>query len=173
MITKGSVKLNTRSRIIFSLVIISFLLLLLLLFISCRNKSDSPLRESNSPGTENQNANNQKNQTSLNKSEYSGNISNKTQAKLPKVVDLGADKCIPCIMMKPVLEDLKAEYGDKLDIEIIDVWQNPKEAEKYNIKLIPTQIFYDPDGNEFYRHEGFMSKENILDTFRKKGIKID
>jgi len=97
----------------------------------------------------------------------------KSQEKLPKLLDLGADKCIPCKMMKPILEELKTEYTGKLDVEFIDVWENPKESEKYGIKLIPTQIFYDPEGKEFQRHEGFISKEDILNTFKQKGMKLD
>jgi thioredoxin 1 len=97
----------------------------------------------------------------------------KTQEKLPKLLDLGADKCIPCKMMKPILNELKTDYAGKLDVEFIDVWENPKESEKHGINLIPTQIFYDPEGKEFQRHEGFMSKEDILATFRQKGMKLD
>jgi len=97
----------------------------------------------------------------------------KSKEKLPKLIDLGADKCIPCKMMKPILEELKASYAGKLDVEIIDVWENPKEGDKYGISIIPTQIFFDPEGKEFYRHEGFMSKEDILNTFKQKGMKLD
>ena len=97
----------------------------------------------------------------------------KTQEKLPKLLDLGANKCIPCKMMKPILDELKTNYTGKLDVEFIDVWENPKESEKYGINLIPTQIFYDPEGKEFFRHEGFFAKEDILSEFKKKGIKLD
>jgi thioredoxin 1 len=97
----------------------------------------------------------------------------KTQEKLPKLLDLGANKCIPCKMMKPILDELKTNYAGKLDVEFIDVWENPKEGEKYGINLIPTQIFYDPEGKEFFRHEGFFAKEDILNEFKKKGIKLD
>ena len=97
----------------------------------------------------------------------------KTQEKLPKLLDLGANKCIPCKMMKPILDELKTNYTGRLDVEFIDVWENPKESEKYGISLIPTQIFYDPEGKEFFRHEGFFAKEDILNEFKKKGIKLD
>jgi len=97
----------------------------------------------------------------------------KSQEKLPKLIDLGAGKCIPCKMMAPILDELKTEYAGKLTVEVIDVWENPKEGEKYGISLIPTQIFYDPEGKEFQRHEGFMSKEDILATFKQKGMKLD
>ena len=97
----------------------------------------------------------------------------KLQEKLPKLIDLGANKCIPCKMMAPILDELKTEYAGKLTVEVIDVWENPKEGEKYGISLIPTQIFYDPEGKEFFRHEGFFAKEDILNEFKKKGIKLD
>lgn len=92
---------------------------------------------------------------------------------LPKLVDLGAGKCIPCKMMAPILENLKEEYAGKLDVVFIDVWENPDEATKYKIKLIPTQIFYDPSGNERFRHEGFFSKEDILAKWKELGIALE
>ena len=72
---------------------------------------------------------------------------------LPRMVDLGADKCIPCKMMAPILEQLKSEYEGMLIVDFIDVWKNPDEGPKYNIKLIPTQIFFDASGKELFRHE--------------------
>src|SRR5512136_711906 len=75
-------------------------------------------------------------------------------AKLPRLVDLGADRCIPCKMMAPVLKELKAEYAGRLEVDFIDVWKNPDAGEPYKIKLIPTQIFFDASGKELFRHEG-------------------
>lgn len=92
------------------------------------------------------------------------------QTNLPKLIDLGAGKCIPCKKMAPILEELKDEYAGKLDIVFIDVWENPEESKRYGIRLIPTQIFYDTNGKEFFRHEGFFSKEAILQTFKNAGL---
>lgn len=91
-------------------------------------------------------------------------------AKLPRLVDLGADKCIPCKMMAPILKELKSQYQGKLEVVIIDVWENPDQAKKYNIKLIPTQIFYDSSGKELFRHEGFSSKEDVLAKWKELGF---
>ncbi len=91
---------------------------------------------------------------------------------LPRLVDLGADKCIPCKMMAPILEELKSEYEGTLIVEFIDVWKNPDEAPKYGIKLIPTQIFFDASGKERFRHEGFMSKEDILAKWKELGVEL-
>ena len=94
------------------------------------------------------------------------------EVALPKLVDLGAGKCIPCKMMAPILEELKNEYAGKLDVVFIDVWKNSAEGEKYGIKLIPTQIFYGPDGKELFRHEGFFAKEDILAKWKELGHEL-
>jgi thioredoxin 1 len=94
------------------------------------------------------------------------------QAKLPKLVDLGAEKCVPCKMMVPVLDELKKEYKGKLDVVFIDVWKNGDAAEKYKIRAIPTQIFYDKSGKELARHEGYMPKEDIIKMFKEKGVSL-
>jgi len=90
---------------------------------------------------------------------------------LPRLVDLGAGKCIPCKMMAPILEDLKKTYAGKLDVQFIDVWENPDAGKKYGINVIPTQIFYDADGKELFRHEGFLGKEDILSKWKEFGMK--
>ena len=91
---------------------------------------------------------------------------------LPRLVDLGADKCIPCKMMAPILEELRAEQAGKLTVEFIDVWKNQSEAGKYGIQVIPTQIFYAADGSELFRHEGFFAKEDILAKWRELGFEL-
>lgn len=94
-------------------------------------------------------------------------------SKLPKLVDLGADKCIPCKAMAPILKDLKAEYAGRMDVEFIDVWKNPDAGKAYKIKLIPTQIFFDASGKERFRHEGFFGKEDILGKWKELGIDLE
>ncbi len=95
-----------------------------------------------------------------------------TPPALPRLVDLGAGKCIPCKMMAPILEELKAELAGRLQVDFIDVWENPDAGKEYRIRLIPTQIFYDAAGNELYRHEGFMSKEDILAKWKEFGVDL-
>jgi thioredoxin 1 len=93
-------------------------------------------------------------------------------AGLPRLVDLGADKCIPCKLMAPILEELKKEYAGRLDVVFIDVWKNREAGKPYGIAVIPTQIFYDASGKERFRHEGFFSKQNILQKFKELGIEL-
>ena len=76
---------------------------------------------------------------------------------VPRLVDLGSKDCIPCKMMAPILDQLRDEYTGKLQVDFIDVRVYPESAKKYNIRVIPTQIFYDAAGKELLRHEGFIS----------------
>jgi len=75
-------------------------------------------------------------------------------------------------MMAPILDGLKKEYAGILQVDFIDVWENPNAGQKYGIRAIPTQIFYDASRKELYRHMGFMSKEQILDTFKNLGVEL-
>ena len=87
-------------------------------------------------------------------------------AALPRLVDLGAQKCIPCKRMAPILEALKVDYAGVADVEFIDVWKNPQAGKAHGIRLIPTQIFFDRTGRERFRHEGFFAREEIERIFK-------
>ena len=86
------------------------------------------------------------------------------------MVDLGAKKCIPCKMMAPILEELTKEYQGRAAVLFIDVWENPDAGQKFNLRSIPTQIFYDAQGKEISRHEGFMDKAAIVAVLRQQGV---
>jgi thioredoxin 1 len=114
------------------------------------------------------------------KAEQSAGVTTPTEVKmaqsqgkpLPRLVDLGAGKCIPCKTMKPILEDLMTNYAGTFKTEFIDVWENEDAAKPYNINLIPTQIFFGADGKELFRHEGFFSKEDILNKWKELGVEM-
>jgi thioredoxin 1 len=91
---------------------------------------------------------------------------------LPRLLDLGAGKCIPCKMMAPILEELKKEYAGRLEVAFIDVWQNPDAGKAYGIEMIPSQIFFDADGKELFRHTGFFGKEDILGKWKELGVEL-
>lgn len=88
------------------------------------------------------------------------------------LLQLGSKKCPPCRQMKPILDELRAEYKEKFQIKYIDVWQDTAAGAKYGVKKIPTQIFYDRKGKEVFRHVGFYSKKDILGTWIKLGVKL-
>jgi len=89
---------------------------------------------------------------------------------LPKLLDFGRGKCIPCKKMAPILQELSEEYKDRVIIKIIEIDQEPNLTKANQIRLIPTQIFFDSKNQEVYRHEGFMDKDQIKKVFQKMGI---
>ena len=88
-------------------------------------------------------------------------------------VELGSVNCIPCKMMKPVMEAIEKEYGDQVQVVFHDVWtaEGKEYGIKYQIRAIPTQVFLDKDGKEYYRHLGFFSKDEVVDVLKKGGVK--
>lgn len=91
--------------------------------------------------------------------------------KLPRVVDLGADKCKACKDLAPILAELKKEYEGRVIVEFIDVWKDPKAGEPYKISVIPTQVFFDRDGQEVWRHVGFLPKADFVAKFKELGVR--
>jgi len=95
------------------------------------------------------------------------------QGRLPLLLDLGADKCVPCKMMAPILEQMEQDYAGKMVVRFVDVWKDPAAAKPYGVRLIPTQIFFGTDGQELFRHQGFYGKEEILAKWQELGYEFD
>ena len=76
-------------------------------------------------------------------------------------------------MMQPVMDQVKATYGDKVDVVFYDVWTEEERtmAEKYRIRAIPTQVFLDANGNEYYRHTGFFPFEELDKVLKAGGVR--
>jgi thioredoxin 1 len=90
---------------------------------------------------------------------------------LPKLLDFGAGKCIPCKKMAPILQELSEEYKGRIIIKIIEIYEERELTQINRIRLIPTQIFFDSNNQEVFRHEGFMDKDQIKKVFQKMGVK--
>jgi thioredoxin 1 len=86
------------------------------------------------------------------------------------MVDLGADSCMPCKMMVPIIEKLEKTYRGKAAIIFIDVWKDKEQAKRFGIRAIPTQIFFDKNGREVYRHTGFMGEADIVSQLKELGV---
>jgi thioredoxin 1 len=91
---------------------------------------------------------------------------------LPTVLDLGADSCIPCKMMKPIFAELETELKGKANILLLEISEYRDIANEYKVRVIPTQIFFDQKGKQYWRHEGFLSKEDILKKIEETGAKL-
>ena len=98
---------------------------------------------------------------------------NKTQSN-PKVtfIELGSVRCIPCKKMEPVLENIRKKYPKDVKVVSHDVWTEKGKpfASKYGIKLIPTQVFLDKTGKEYYRHQGFFPEKEVIKILKTKGV---
>lgn len=88
----------------------------------------------------------------------------------PTVLDLGAGYCVPCQMMKPIFEELEREYKGKANIILLEISEYQNLANRYRVRVIPTQIFFDKEGNTYWRHEGFLAKGEIIKKLRELGV---
>ncbi len=97
----------------------------------------------------------------------------KSAEHLVTFVELGSVRCVPCKMMQPIIRDIEREYAGKVKIVFYDVWtaEGRPYAQRYKIRVIPTQVFLDRDGNEFFRHEGYFPKEEIVKVLEQKGVR--
>jgi len=86
------------------------------------------------------------------------------------MIDLGRKTCTQCKMMAPILERLEKEYRGKAAIVFINLIDYPEQQYKYKLKALPTQIFFNPSGEEVYRHVGFMGEEDIVAQLNKMGV---
>ena len=87
----------------------------------------------------------------------------------PVLLELGSHSCIPCKKMMPILNELSTQQSE-FTVSFVDVWQAEGKSEQYGIKSIPTQLFFDKDGKELFRHVGFYPKEDILAKWKEFGI---
>lgn len=93
----------------------------------------------------------------------------------PKVtlIEFGSNRCIPCVLMRPIIKELEKEYAGKITIIFYDIYTTKGELYSgyYNIRAIPTQIFLSSDGIEYFRHEGYFSKEGFINAIHY-GLKL-
>jgi thioredoxin 1 len=88
-------------------------------------------------------------------------------------VEIGSVNCIPCKAMQPIMKAVEEEYKGQVKIVFHDVW-TPKgkaDAMKYNIRIIPTQVFLDKNGKEYFRHEGYYPKADVIRVIKMQGLK--
>lgn len=109
-----------------------------------------------------------------NKNNNSENIIDQTNTAKVTFIELGSVNCIPCKQMQPVMKAIELKYGGQVKVIFYDVWTKEQRpyADKYGIKLIPTQVFLDENGKEFHRHEGFYPEAEIDKILQGKGLTV-
>jgi thioredoxin 1 len=88
----------------------------------------------------------------------------------PFLVDFGANSCIPCRQMRPILKEIGKEYAGKTEVLVIDVYKYQNLAREYKILLIPTLVFFDSKGKEVFRYVGALDKEKIVAKLKEIGM---
>ena len=85
-------------------------------------------------------------------------------------IELGSDQCIPCRAMQEVMRRLEREYPEELKIVFYDVWTEAGRpaASQYGVRGIPTQVFLDEKGREFFRHEGYLPFEEAKKILQER-----
>ena len=97
----------------------------------------------------------------------------KTDDYIVTFIELGSVRCIPCQKMQPIMKSIEEKYGEQVKVVFHDVWtpEGSPFADQYAIEVIPTQVFLDKDGKEFYRHQGFFPEEDLIEILKSKGVK--
>lgn len=89
-------------------------------------------------------------------------------------IELGSVRCIPCQQMQPVMDTIKARYGKQVNVVFHDVWtqQGAPFADKFGVSAIPTQVFLDENGKEYFRHVGFFPLEELVSVLEQQGVRL-
>ncbi len=111
------------------------------------------------------------------------NISNNTEATLTQedamtdeikvtFVELGSVGCIPCDKMQPIMKEIEEEYKGQVKVVFHDVKtaEGQPYIKEFGIRAIPTQVFLDKDGNEYFRHLGFFAKDELIKVLKTQGV---
>ena len=88
----------------------------------------------------------------------------------PVLVDFGANSCVPCRQLRPILKEINKEYSEKASVLVIDVYKYQDLARQYKIQLIPTLVFFDSKGKEVFRHMGVLDKDKIIAKLKEIGM---
>lgn len=88
-------------------------------------------------------------------------------------VELGSVGCIPCDKMQPIMKEIEEEYKGQVKVVFHDVKtaEGKPYIKEFGIRAIPTQVFLDKDGNEYFRHLGFFAKDELVKILKMQGVK--
>jgi len=154
-----------------------YLLLFLVIFLfifGCENKKSGKKQDaSNNEAVSNMTAEPVKetlNEPQMSQLKITAVIADEQKPKKSKIkvtfVELGSVRCIPCKMMQPIMKEIEEKYSDEVKVIFYDVWTDAGRpyAEKYQVRAIPTQVFLDENGKEFFRHVGFFPREELFEV---------
>ena len=85
------------------------------------------------------------------------------------LIEFGGQNCIPCRKMQPVLAEVSKQLGAKGKVHNVWVTDHPQVAKRFAVMLMPTQVLFDPKGNEVLRHQGYWEQEAFIKALKEKG----
>jgi thiol-disulfide isomerase/thioredoxin len=88
----------------------------------------------------------------------------------PTLIEFGASGCVPCDMMQPILDKLRKTYAERLNVVFVHVGEEKILAARFGIRAIPVQVFFDRQGKEMFRHEGFFAEPEVNKVLAKMGV---
>jgi len=98
----------------------------------------------------------------INKDNFSQEIVN---SSTPALIDFYATWCGPCKAIAPMIDTLKSEFNGQMNIVKIDVDENPELAQLYNIRSLPTLMFF-KNGDVIDTIKGSVPKQKLLDVIK-------
>lgn len=86
------------------------------------------------------------------------------------IVEFGGEHCIPCRAMQPILQDLQVALGSKVKVHNFWIQENPEVARRFRIMVMPTQVVFNPKGEEVLRHQGIFQAEEFHAALARVGL---
>jgi len=111
-------------------------------------------------------------QSEINAEQQKGKMAIEAKYKVT-FIELGSVRCIPCQQMQPVMDTIRVRYPSQVNVVFHDVWtqQGAPFADKFGVSAIPTQVFLDENGQEYFRHVGFFPLDELVGVLKQKGVK--
>ncbi len=97
------------------------------------------------------------------------NMEEMVASNMPIIIDFGADSCIPCKEMAPVLVKLNGEMQEKARIHFVDVWEYPESSKGFPVTVLPTQVFFNADGSAYVPSQEVLQKIMGFQGFKNEG----
>ena len=86
------------------------------------------------------------------------------------IVEFGGQHCIPCMKMQPVLEKVQQALGDRGEVHNFWIQEHVETARRLRIMVMPTQVVFDPKGNEVFRHQGFVPYDEFIEALTARNV---
>ncbi len=92
---------------------------------------------------------------------------------LTTLIAFGGDETDECRQMRQMIVELEPRLEGRVGVLILDTTVYPQQAAQFRLRMVPTQIFLNADGEEVSRHEGVLSAEELLAKLRAAGAEIE